>query len=101
MLVSSSFISVSIQAQQAAKRGETQLENTILAVEHEKHIRKRVSRYCKTFNKILQTIIGGFMIFRSVSISNCIICHALVPNSDNVLLGSIDGTIFTFDQVLD
>jgi len=67
------------QAQQAAKRGETQLENTILAVEHEKHIRKRVSR--------------------SVSVSNCIICHALIPNSDNVLLGSIDGTIFTFDQI--
>jgi len=67
------------QAQQEARRGETQLENTILALEHEKHIRKRVSR--------------------SVSVSNCIICHAIIPHSDNVLLGSIDGTIFTFDQV--
>ena len=30
---------------------------------------------------------------------NCVVCHALVPNSDNVLLATIDGTIFTFDQV--
>jgi len=67
------------QAHQTAKRGETQLENTILTVEHEKHIRKKVSR--------------------SVLISNVIICHALIPHSDNVLLGSIDGSIFTFDQV--
>jgi WD40 repeat protein len=67
------------QAQEGAKRGETQLENTILAVEHQKHIRKRVSR--------------------CVSLSGCITCHALVPNSDNVLLGSSDGTIFTFDQI--
>ena len=31
--------------------------------------------------------------------SNCVVCFALVPNSDNVLLATIDGTIFTFDQV--
>ena len=37
--------------------------------------------------------------FRTVTVSNCIVCHALVPNSDNVLLATIDGSIFTFDQV--
>ena len=36
---------------------------------------------------------------RSVIVSNCVVCHALIPNSDNALLATIDGTIFTFDQV--
>ena len=31
--------------------------------------------------------------------NNCVVCHALIPQSDNVLLGTIDGTIITFDQV--
>ena len=33
-----------------------------------------------------------------MTVSNCITCHALVPHSDNVLLATVDGTIFTLDQ---
>ena len=36
------------QSQQAVRRGETELENTILAVEGEKQIRRRASRYKHT-----------------------------------------------------
>ena len=32
------------QVQQTPRRGDTELENTILSIEHDKHIRKRVSR---------------------------------------------------------
>ena len=64
-----------------ARRGETQLENSILALEHGKHLRRKVTR--------------------TVTISNVVICHAIVPQSDNVLLGTVDGAIFTFDQVRD
>ena len=32
-------------------------------------------------------------------VPNVVICHALVPLSDSVLLGTVDGAIFTFDQV--
>ena len=68
------------QSQQQARRGETELENTILTVsDQDKLIRRKVSR--------------------SVVVSNCIVCHATVPNSDNVILAAMDGTIFTFDQV--
>ena len=59
--------------------GETQLENSILALEHGKHLRRRVAR--------------------TVIVPNVVICHALVPLSDSVLLGTVDGAIFTFDQV--
>jgi hypothetical protein len=62
-----------------ARRGETQLENSILALEHGKHLRRKVAR--------------------TVIVSNVVICHALVPLSDSVLLGTVDGAIFTFDQV--
>ena len=62
-----------------ARRGETQLENSILNLEHGKHLRRKVQR--------------------SVIVSNVVICHALIPHSDNVLLGTVDGAIFTFDQV--
>ena len=37
--------------------------------------------------------------FRWVKVNNCVVCHALIPQSDNVLLATIDGTIITFDQV--
>ena len=59
--------------------GETQLENSILALEHGKHLRRKVAR--------------------TVIVPNVVICHALVPLSDSVLLGTVDGAIFTFDQV--
>ena len=52
----------------------------MLGVEHDKHIRRKISR--------------------SLSVSNHIVCHALIPNTDIVILGSVDGTIFIFDQVL-
>ena len=38
---------------------------------------------------------------RWVKVNNCVVCHALIPQSDNVLLATIDGTIITFDQVRD
>jgi hypothetical protein len=28
-----------------------------------------------------------------------VICHCLVPNSDSVILATMDGTILSFDQV--
>ena len=74
------------QAQLAVRRGESELENTILSVEsggegstENRQIRRRASR--------------------SLTISNSVVCHALIPNSDNVLLATADGSIFTFDQV--
>ncbi len=38
--------------------------------------------------------------FRTVPVSNLVICHCLVPNSDSVILATMDGTILSFDQVL-
>ena len=43
-LSDSSTIHCLSQVQQTPRRGDTELENTILSIEHDKHIRKRVSR---------------------------------------------------------
>jgi len=58
----------------------TEVENTLLTVlEQERMVRRKASRL--------------------VTVNNCIVCHAFVPNSDNVILATVDGTILTFDQV--
>ena len=46
------------------------------------------------------TITLGCVVYcRTVTLSNLVICHCLVPNSDSVILGTMDGTILSFDQV--
>ena len=84
------------QAGLAVRRGEIELENTILSVENsaESAESRHKNSQENTENKVIRRRAS-----RSLAVSNTVVCHALIPNSDNVLLATADGTIFTFDQV--
>ena len=84
------------QAGLAVRRGEIELENTILSVESsaESAESRHKNSQENTENKVIRRRAS-----RSLAVSNTVVCHALIPNSDNVLLATADGTIFTFDQV--